>query len=311
MNVLGIETSCDETAASVVQNGKVMLSNVVISSLKKHAQYGGIIPEIASRHHLEFIDAIVRESLEEAKLKLSDINAIAVTSSPGLIGSLLVGTSFARALSLALNKPLIEVDHIKAHLYANFLLEKKPKLPAIGLIVSGGHTSLYHIVSFKNFKLLGQTLDDAAGEAFDKVARILNLGYPGGPIIDRLAQKSKKKNIFPFKCATLKNSFDFSFSGIKTAVLYYVKKNPHVAVEDVAYAFQESVVTTLVNKCLNACEKTKIKTLLIGGGVAANSYLRAKLSENCEKHHINLFTPPLNLCVDNAAMIAGLGYHYK
>ncbi|MBF0521806.1 MAG: tRNA (adenosine(37)-N6)-threonylcarbamoyltransferase complex transferase subunit TsaD [Candidatus Omnitrophica bacterium] len=310
MNILGIETSCDETAASVVKDGRTILSNVVVTSLKKHAKFGGIIPEIASRHHLEFINSIVEQSLIDAHIKLNDIDAVAVTASPGLIGSLLVGTSFARALSFALNKPLVEIDHIKAHLYANFLLEKSPKLPAIGLIVSGGHTSLYQITSFKNFKLLGHTLDDAAGEAFDKVARILNLGYPGGPVIDRLAQKSSKNNNIRFSCAPLKDTFNFSFSGIKTAVLYYTKSNPKAKVEDVVFAFQESVVQNLVYKCLDACQKLKTKTLLVGGGVAANSSLRNKLQEAAGKSGIETFFPPIALCVDNAAMVAGMAYHY-
>ncbi len=320
MNILGIETSCDETSASVVKNGHDVLSNVVISSLKEHAVYGGVIPEIASRRQLECISAVVQESLERAHLKLKDIDKIAVTLNPGLIGSLLVGVSFARALSYALKKPLIEVDHIKAHLYANFLKfndAKKeslknvgPKLPAVGLVVSGGHTSLFYLKDFKHFRLLGETRDDAAGEAFDKVAKILNLGYPGGLAIDRLAKTGKPSRL-SFSGATLPG-FDFSFSGVKTAVLYHKRaneKDPDFNVANVSFAFQESVVDSLVKKSLAACEKLKVKTLLVGGGVAANSRLREVLSQECLRHKIDVFFPPLSLCLDNAAMIAGLGYH--
>ncbi len=318
MNVLGIETSCDETAASVVKDGKYVLSNVVVSSLKDHQKYGGIIPEIASRLQLEYIHAIVDRALKEANVKLQNIDAVAVTQEPGLIGSLLVGVSFARSLSFALRKPLIPVDHIKAHLYANFLKLKKnsskaaskDSLPAVGLVVSGGHTSLYLVKDFKHFKLLGHTLDDAAGEAFDKVAKILGLSYPGGPVIDRLAKEGKKTEL-NFSCAELPGTLNFSFSGIKTAILYYQRdkqKNGKFSVAEVAYAFQKSVVKILVKKCLLACEKLKTKTLLIGGGVAANSCLRSHLDQMAQKYGLDVYCPPLPFCMDNAAMIAGLGY---
>jgi N6-L-threonylcarbamoyladenine synthase len=316
MNILGIETSCDETGASIVRNGEVILSNVVVSSLKTHALYGGIIPEIASRRQLECIFPVVEESLSAAGLSLNQIDKIAVTTRPGLIGSLLVGSCFASALAFALKKKVIEVDHIKAHIYANFLRYKddknfkKPKLPAVGLVVSGGHSSLYNIKSVKNFKMLGETRDDAAGEAFDKVAKILDLGYPGGPVIDKLAKEGKPSRI-KFS-SYMENDFNFSFSGIKTAVLYY--KRDHVSddyynVKDVAYAFQESVIGSLVKKSILACHKMKSKTLMVGGGVAANSRLRAWLTQECQENNIHVFFPPLNLCLDNAAMIAGLGYH--
>ncbi len=315
-NILGIETSCDETAAAVVQNGKIVLSNIVVSSLKEHAQYGGIIPEIASRRQLEFINAIVEQSLIRAKITLKDIDAIAVTGQPGLIGSLLVGISFARALSFAINKPLISVDHIKAHAYANFLEfpgmhATKPTLPAVALVVSGGHTNLYHIKTFSQFRLLGQTLDDAAGEAFDKVAKILDLGYPGGPAIDHLAKKGRKTKI-RFKGATLPDTYNFSFSGIKTAVLYHHRDRKHhkdFSVAETAYAFQDSVVSVLTKKSIAACQKLKVKTLLIGGGVAANSALREQINSESAKNKINVHFPPLSLCTDNAAMIAGFGFH--
>ncbi len=316
-NILGIETSCDETAAAVVRNGKTVLSNIVASSLQEHAQHGGIIPEIASRRQLEFITAVVEKALLKAGMNLTGIDAVAVTSEPGLIGSLLVGISFARALSFALHKPLISIDHIKAHAYANFLeypesrRKEIPELPAVALVVSGGHTNLYAIKSFDRFRLLGRTLDDAAGEAFDKVAKILGLGYPGGPIIDRLA-KEGENTALRFKSASLPETHDFSFSGVKTAVLYHHrnrKQQDHFPAAQTAYAFQQSVVSILTRKSIAACQKMKTGTLLIGGGVAANSALRAQLGDEAKKHNITVHFPPMSLCTDNAAMIAGLGFH--
>ena len=319
MNILGIETSCDETSVSVVKDGELVLSNVIATSLKDHQKYGGIIPEIASRKQLELISAVAYRALEIAKISLKKIDAVAVTSSPGLIGSLLVGISFAQSLAYALKKPLVDVNHITAHLYANFLkkrgtedrTKKIPNLPAIGLVVSGGHSSLFYIKNFKHFLLLGQTRDDAAGEAYDKVARILKLGYPGGPAIDRLSKKGINNEIH-FPCANLPNSFDFSFSGIKTSVYYYVKKQKKLnssCVRKIAYAFQKSVVTALTKKTILACESKLIKTLVVGGGVAANSELRKELCFQAEKKNIDVFFPDIDLCMDNAAMIAGLGYH--
>ena len=317
MLILVIETSCDETAAAVIKDGEVILSNVVATSLKEHIKFGGVIPEIASRRQMEFINAVVQEALTKAGLKLKDVDKIAVTQSPGLIGSLLVGISYARALSFATAKPLIEIDHIKAHLYASFLrfadkypVAPSPQLPAIGLVVSGGHSSLYHIKSFTEFRLLGQTRDDAAGEAFDKVARILDLGYPGGPIIDRLAKGGFNREV-SFAAAQMENSFDFSFSGVKTAVLYYRRKNPSADVRKIAYSFQDSVVSILIKKALEACRKKKIRTLLLGGGVAANSALRERLTQQAQEKDVQVFFPPMSLCLDNAAMIAGLAFHTR
>ncbi|MGE0267253.1 MAG: tRNA (adenosine(37)-N6)-threonylcarbamoyltransferase complex transferase subunit TsaD [Candidatus Omnitrophota bacterium] len=315
MNILGIETSCDETAAAVVQDGRVIRSNIVVSSLKEHQKYGGIIPEIASRRQLECIQAVVEQALDTARISLEQIHAMAVTSHPGLIGSLLVGLSFSRALSYRTGKKLIEVDHIRAHLYANFLQqpdENKPMpvLPAVGLVVSGGHTSLFYITGFDQFQLLGQTRDDAAGEAFDKVARILKLGYPGGPAIQKKAAHIKKTPL-QFTCAPLPATLDFSFSGIKTAVLYHqrdYKAGGSYPVEEVAFAFQDSVTTVLAEKAVKACRQKKCKTLLIGGGVAANQSLRQKLFDLGRSDEVDVFFPPMPLCLDNAAMIAGLGY---
>ncbi|MBF0503713.1 MAG: tRNA (adenosine(37)-N6)-threonylcarbamoyltransferase complex transferase subunit TsaD [Candidatus Omnitrophica bacterium] len=319
MNILGIETSCDETAAAVVSDGVFVRSNVVATSLKDHQRFGGIIPEIASRRQIEFIDEVVLKSLLSAKAELRDIDAVAVTRHPGLIGSLLVGLCFARALSRSLDKPLIEIDHIKAHLYSNFIQLTKEstacpfeRLPAVGLVVSGGHSSLYYVKDFKSFKLLGSTRDDAAGEAFDKVARILDLGYPGGPVIDRLSRQGNNDRI-KFPKAILPGSYDFSFSGLKTAVLYYTQKHknkPDFSSAQVAYAFQESVVSSLIEKSLDACRKMKVKTLLIGGGVAANSALRSQLPLKARSQGVDVFFPPMALCMDNAAMVAGLGFHW-
>ncbi|MEW5894394.1 MAG: tRNA (adenosine(37)-N6)-threonylcarbamoyltransferase complex transferase subunit TsaD [Candidatus Omnitrophota bacterium] len=316
MNILGIETSCDETAASVVKNGKTVLSNTVASSLSHHEKYGGVIPEIASRKQLESIHAVVDEAITSSGCPLKKIDAIAVTEGPGLLGSLLVGTSYAKAVSFALKKPLMPVNHVKAHLYANFLTlpgnasRPAPKLPAIGLIVSGGHSSIYFLEDYTHYELLGQTRDDAAGEAFDKVARILGLGYPGGPIIDRLAKEGKNTRI-KFSPSRL-DSFDFSFSGTKTAVLYYHqqhRQDPDYQAAQVACSFQQSVISILIEKSIQACLAKSCKTLLAGGGVAANSALRAGLLEASARQGIKAYFPPLPFCMDNAAMVAGYAYH--
>ena len=319
-HILGIETSCDETAAAVVKNGTTILANVVATSLAQHKRYGGIIPEIASRKQLEWIDLVVRNALKISGKKLSDMDALAVTVKPGLIGSLLVGICAARALSYALKVPLIEVDHVAAHLYANFLSFKntpralaRPKLPAVGLVVSGGHSSLFFVKDFHQIETLGQTRDDAAGEAYDKVARILGLGYPGGPVIDRLARQGKNEEIV-FPCAALGHSYDFSFSGIKTAVYYFVKRNEGRAklpVKKIAYSFQQGIVQTLTKKTIDACLAQKVTTAIVGGGVAANSMLRETLAREGKAHGIDVFFPDLSLCMDNAAMVAGLGSHHK
>ncbi len=311
MDILGIETSCDETAAAVVRDGRKVLSSVVASSLKEHQRYGGVIPEVASRRQLEYIQPVVDEALAKARVSLNDIAAVAVTKEPGLIGSLLVGVSFARALSAALEKPLVEVDHIQAHVYASFLGEDQPRLPAVGLVVSGGHTDIYSVRDIGRLNRIGKTRDDAAGEAFDKVARVLGLGYPGGPVIDRLAKSAPRPSV-SFKYAALEGTLDFSFSGIKTAVLYHRQKhgsNDHYPVAEVARAFQESVVEILVIKSLAACRKLKVRTLLVGGGVAANSALRRHLAAEARKQGVKVHFPKMALCMDNAAMVAGLGFH--
>jgi N6-L-threonylcarbamoyladenine synthase len=307
MIVLGIETSCDETAASLVRDGKKVLSNVVASSLPLHKKFGGIVPEIASRAHLELINFVVKEALRQAKKKLADISLIAVTSHPGLIGSLLVGVSFAKGLGCSLKKPVVEIDHIQAHLYPCFLKGKTPAFPFIGLVVSGGHTNLFLVKNFNSFKLLGTTLDDAAGEAFDKVAKILDLGFPGGPIIDRISKKVKECRI-KFSYSELPGSFNFSFSGLKTAVLYYVNKNKNAKRFEIAACFQEAVIRNLIEKSFLACRKKNINSLVLGGGVAANSSLREKLLAESTINGIKVYLPEKELCVDNAAMVAGLAF---
>ncbi len=320
MNILGIETSCDETSASIVRDGREVLSNVVATSLGEHQKFGGIIPEIASRRQLEYINIVTAKAVEDAGLAMKDIDAIAVTKSPGLIGSLLVGITFAGALAYALKKPLIHVNHIHAHIYANYLVERgSPRfegiyadlpLPAIGLVVSGGHSSLFSIKDFRHFRVIGQTRDDAPGEAYDKVARILDLGYPGGPVIDALARSVSATDI-KFPRAELAGSDDFSFSGVKTAVLYHIRKyagSAGYSVPKVAAAFQESVISVLAQKSLAACRSRKRHVLLVGGGVAANTSLRERLQTLGTAAGVKVSFPPISLCMDNAAMVAGLAY---
>ncbi|MDP1853846.1 MAG: tRNA (adenosine(37)-N6)-threonylcarbamoyltransferase complex transferase subunit TsaD [Candidatus Omnitrophota bacterium] len=321
MLVLGVETSCDETSIAIVENGKNVLSNLVSSSLSLHRKYGGVIPEIASRAHLEFIYPLAKEALKKAKVKISDLGVISVIYGPGLNGSLLVGLSFAKAISFAHNLPLIGVDHIKAHLYAPLFLQKIP-FPFIGLVVSGGHTSLFLVKNFANFTLLGRTVDDAAGEAFDKVAKILGLGYPGGPLIERLAAFGEPSKI-KFLCGNLEKKLNFSFSGIKTAVMYKVKYqvSPNVSGQasikyqekaNIAYAFQEAVFDDIAKKSMLACLMKKVKSLVVGGGVACNKRLRQKLNNASSEYGINVYLAEAKYCLDNAAMVAGLGYQlYK
>ncbi len=317
MLILGIETSCDETAASVVKNGIDILSNVISSSLKHHKKFGGVVPEIATRHHVENIDKVINRSLYDAGLKIRDIDAVAVTDGPGLMGALLTGISCAKAMSYYLNKPLIAVDHLRAHIYSAIMIKDGPRFPFIGLVISGGHTRLYLIEDFDRFELLGDTVDDAAGEAYDKVAKILGLGYPGGPVIDALAKKGNPDAI-RFTCRAINGTLDFSFSGIKTAVLYYVKEQRAKSIEhrarkeDICASFQESVLSVIVENSIKAMEKYKIKSFVVGGGVSANSRFREMMQREAMYKDFKLYFPPLGLCSDNAAMIAGLGYRlYK
>ncbi|MCP4653033.1 MAG: tRNA (adenosine(37)-N6)-threonylcarbamoyltransferase complex transferase subunit TsaD [Candidatus Omnitrophica bacterium] len=311
MYTLGIETSCDETSCAVLKNYKV-LSNVTISSLRQHKKYGGIIPEIATRAHLKNIDKVFNAALSEAKISLHRISVIAVTHKPGLIGSLVVGINFAKALSLALGKPLIGVNHLHAHLFAPFLnYPAKIKFPFLGLVVSGGHTEIYRVDDFNKMKIIGQTRDDACGEVFDKIGRSLGLGYPGGPIIDKLFD-AKRKDEFKFKCGKI--GLDLSFSGIKTAVIYKQIELEKKKLLDrkskigLISAFQATVVEAIVQTVVDASIKTGINRVVCGGGVIANSFLRARLSAQKERK-IRLFAAPLTYSTDNAAMVAGIGFY--
>lgn len=309
MNVLGIETSCDETSLSVVQDGRRILSNQVSSSLKFHKKYGGVVPEIASRMQLEIITAVAEAAVREAGISLKDIDLVSVTNGPGLLGSLLIGISFAKSLSLALNIPLLGVNHVYSHIYANFLKGQDVELPFVALVVSGGHTGLFYVKDFHKIEILGKTLDDACGEAFDKAAKILGLGYPGGPFIEKLAKRGNAKKI-KFRCSGTKGILDFSFSGIKTAVLYLARDRRLGLAEkrDIAASFQEIVFDTLIKKSLLACRFQKVNRLVIGGGVAANHRLREKFHGVAKDEGMNCYFPARGLCTDNAAMVAGLGY---
>ncbi len=314
MNILAIETSCDETSAAVVKDGAEVLSSIISSQNDFHAKYGGIVPEIASRKHIEAISPVIKEAIDSAEIGFKDLDAIATTFGPGLPGSLIVGLSAAKAISFALKKPLIGVNHLEGHIYANFLLEPGLKFPFICLIVSGGHTQLVKVTGHMEFETLGRTRDDAAGEAYDKVARFLGLGYPGGPIIDKLAKEGNENAVnFTRPMLDEEYKYDFSFSGIKTAVVYFSKKaeqgkEKEVSKTDIAASFQKSVVDTLLEKTIKAAEDNSIKTVAIGGGVAANSRLRADMKAACGKHGIECIIPPLSLCTDNAAMIGCAGY---
>ena len=317
--ILAIETSCDETAAAVVVAGQEVLSNVVASQDELHSKYGGVVPEIASRAHIEQINPVINEALEQAGIAPADLAAIAVTNRPGLIGSLLIGVSAAKTLAWAWDKPLIDIDHVQAHIYAACLdADMSSPFPAVALVVSGGHTSLYHCHDPLEVELLGETIDDAAGEAFDKVASILKLGYPGGPIIDRISRAGNARAIkFPRSWLS-KGSLDFSFSGIKTAVLYHVRGQDGRAkpVEldekdkaDVAASFQQAAVDVLVGKTMLALEQQGLGRVILGGGVSANSALRQEMTRACQEAGAELFLAPLAYCTDNAAMVAGLAYH--
>jgi N6-L-threonylcarbamoyladenine synthase len=303
--VLGIETSCDETAVGIVR-GRTLLANVISSSVEEHARFGGVVPEIASRAHLEAMPSVIHQALEEAGVSLQELDAIGVTAGPGLIGALLVGTSAAHGLALALDKPIYGVNHLSAHLAVDALDETRELRPAIGLLVSGGHSSIIQIEDMaRGVKVLGQTIDDAAGEAFDKIARLLELDFPGGPAIDRLAQSGNPLAIdFPRGLASL--DYNFSFSGLKTAVSRYLKSTPNSVRADIAASFQEAVVDVLLSKALRACADTGIEALILAGGVAANSRLRAEAARRCFVAGVELRTPPMALCTDNGAMVAAM-----
>ncbi len=313
ITVLGIESSCDETSVSVVKNGTMLLSNIISSQIDIHKRFGGVVPEVASRNHVMAIENVFNEAIKTAEIDIKDIDAIAVTYGAGLIGALLVGVNFAKALAYNLNIPLIAVSHIEGHISANYITYPNLKPPFVCLLVSGGHTALLEVTDYMEHKLLGTTIDDSVGEAFDKVARILGLEYPGGPNVDKFARLGKGEIEF-VKHDILKGTLNFSFSGIKTAVINYVhnleQKGESVDVPEVCASFQNFVVKELTEKAMIACKQTGQNKLVVAGGVSANSFLKEKLKEVCAENNIELFMPELKLCTDNAAMIASAGYYY-
>ena len=311
--ILGIESSCDETAAAVVKNGREVLSNVISSQIAIHTEYGGVVPEIASRKHIENINDVIEESLTKANVTLDDIDAIAVTYGPGLIGALLVGVAQAKAIAFATDKPLVGVHHIEGHVSANYIEHKELEPPFLCMIVSGGHTHLVKVNDYGKYEIVGRTRDDAAGEAFDKVARAIGLGYPGGPKIDKAAKEGNPDAITFPKTKVEGAPYDFSFSGLKSAVLNYINmsemKNIQINKNDLAASFQKNVVESIVSRTIDAAKEFGFKKVALAGGVAANSCLRATMEEECAKNGIGMYYPSPIYCTDNAAMIAAAGYY--
>lgn len=309
---LAIESSCDETAASVLKNGREVLSNIISTQIDIHKKFGGVVPEVASRKHVENIDIVVQQAIDEAGIEMNDIDMIAVTYGPGLVGALLVGLSYAKAMAYALDVPLVGVNHIEGHLSANYIAHKELEPPFVTLIVSGGHTHLVEVKDYGEYEILGRTRDDASGEAFDKVARAMELGYPGGPIIDRLAKEGDPKAI-EFPRAYIDDGYDFSFSGIKSSVLNYLNakrmKKEEIPVADVAASFQDAVTDVLASKAVKAASEKGYKTVTLSGGVASNSGLREKIQKFGEDKGVDVKFPPPVLCTDNAAMIGCAGYY--
>lgn len=302
---LGIESSCDETSVAVVKNGREVLSNVINSQIKTHEKYGGVVPEIASRNHIEAISGVTKQALEEAKITFEDIDIIACTCGPGLVGALLVGVSYAKALSYALNKPLIGTNHIEGHIAANYITHKNLTPPFLCLIVSGGHTHLVHIKNYNEFEILGKTRDDAIGEAFDKVARVIGLGYPGGPKVDKLAKEGVANIELP---KPHMEGLDFSFSGIKTAIINLHHKNPDINKANLCASFEKDVTEILLENTIEAAKKLNINKIALAGGVSANSYIRQEFLKLQAKGY-EIYYPEMILCTDNAAMIASAGYY--
>ena len=313
ITILGIETSCDETSVAVVENGTKIKANIISSQIEVHQKYGGVVPEIASRKHLEFINSVIEQALDEAVIGFGQIDAIAVTYGPGLVGALLVGVAAGKAIAFGLDVPLIGINHMEGHVYANMLAHPNPQFPVVCLVVSGGHTDLVLIKSHGNYQLIGSTRDDAAGEAFDKVARVLGLSYPGGPQIDNLAALGDEKAIFFPRAYLEEKSLDFSFSGVKTAVINYLnrckQKGVPVNKPDVAASFRRAVVDVLVDKALQAVDLFGTNTIMLAGGVAANKLLRDELNYRSTKMGLYFIAPPPILCTDNAAMIACAAYY--
>lgn len=303
---LGIESSCDETSVSVVKNGREVLSNVINSQIDIHKRFGGVVPEIASRNHVEAISLVTKEALEQAGVTFNDIDVIACTYGPGLVGALLVGVAYAKALSYALNKPLVGVNHIHGHIAANYITHKELEPPFLCMIISGGHTHLVHIKNYTEFEILGKTRDDAIGEAFDKVARVIGLQYPGGPKIDKLAKEGEANIELPH---TYFDNLDFSFSGIKTSILNLHHKNPDINKADLCASFEKTATDMLIANTKKAIEQLKIKKIALAGGVSANSYIRQRYKELGDELKIDIYYPEPILCTDNAAMIASAGYY--
>ncbi len=313
MIVLGIETSCDETSVAIVGENDHIYSNIISSQVELHARFGGVVPEIASRNHLEALPSLMDSALEEASLSLNDIEGVAVTARPGLIGALLVGLQAAKSIAWALDVPIVGIHHLEAHIYAAHLSSPKPEYPYIALVVSGGHTSLFEVFDVGNVRLLGATRDDAAGEAYDKIAKMLGLGYPGGPIIDKLASKGDP-NKYDFPMAMMrKGNLEFSFSGLKTAVRVFLQKHELKSEQDIAdvcASVQRAIVQTLIRKIEYASEATNVRRVVVAGGVSANSGLRSALEDLSNRLGLEVFVPELRLCTDNGAMVAGLGRQY-
>ncbi len=308
--ILGIESSCDETSVAIVENGERVVSEKTASQVDIHAIYGGVVPEIASRHHLEKISILTKMVFDEAGVDPKDLSAVAVTRGPGLVGPLLVGISYAKSLAYSLELPLIGVNHILGHLNAVFLFDKTIELPCMVMMVSGAHTEIVLMESMASYRILGKSIDDAAGESFDKVARMMGLSYPGGPIIDRVSKQGMP--LYPFPKPKPQGKYDFSFSGLKTHVRYFLRDNSDARTEDVAASFQEAVTSVLVEKTVKAAQEYSVKDIVVAGGVAANSALREKADEASKIHGIGFHFPPLKYCTDNAAMIAAAGWQdYK
>jgi N6-L-threonylcarbamoyladenine synthase len=310
--ILSLESSCDETAAAVNKNGLEVLANVVSSQVDLHKKFGGVVPEIASRKHLELLLPVIDQALEEAGIDFKDLDAVASTAGPGLVGGLLVTLTAAKTISLALNIPLIGVNHIAGHIYANFIAEPEIKKPLLCLTISGGHTDLLYFEDLRGYEILGRTIDDAAGEAFDKISRFLGLGYPGGPAIERAA-KAGNENAIDFPRADLGKSYNFSFSGLKTAVMNYVnnekQRGNEINTNDLAASFQKAVVDSLSSNLLQAVEEYEVESVVLSGGVAANQRLREHIEKKLKAYDLKLYYPPLELCTDNAAMIGAVAYY--
>ena len=313
VRILAIESSCDDTSVAIVENGRIVRSNVISSQIDIHTRFGGVVPEIASRNHILAITPLIDEALKQANMTMDDIDAIGVTQGAGLVGALLVGLTSAKALAYSLDKPLIACNHIKGHIAGNYLTNKDLEPPFLCLIVSGGHTAIVKVEDYTKLTKIGGTIDDAIGEAFDKVARILGLGYPGGPKIDKIAREVEKPTIEFVKHNSLNNEYDVSYSGLKTAVINYVHnrkdKGEELNIPEICHSFQHEAVMMVVTKTVKACVELGLSTIAIAGGVSANSYLREKLTQEASKHNINVVMPEMKYCTDNAAMIGSIAYY--